>query len=186
LNQASHWASYWADYNINQARVRMGNYIANSRAAQDIMAFERFLFLDVPMSFAGGELAVVGWRALGVGRFLANGAGRMFMEGESSLVPQIGKKLDFVFGKATGRLHNIQRSITMERQLNSIGIFDNAAGNSYLRSHLGQVLNNSKSILSSEGGFVTRESLLMGPNGGLQMQSVWKGQDLISIVLKGR
>lgn len=104
----------------------------------------------------------------------------------SSLVPNIDKKLDFVFGKATGSLHNIQRSTTMQRQLNRIGIFDNAAGRSYLNGHLGKVLNNSKSILSSEGGFITRESLLMGPNGGLKMQSVWKGRDLITIKLMGR
>ncbi|MCC5945592.1 MAG: hypothetical protein JJT94_11710 [Bernardetiaceae bacterium] len=104
----------------------------------------------------------------------------------NSLVPNIGKKLDFVFGKATGRLHNIQRSTAMQRQLNSIGIFDNEIGRSYLNSHLGKVLNNSKNILSSKDGFITRESLLMGLNGGLKMQSVWKGQDLITIKLMGR
>lgn len=103
----------------------------------------------------------------------------------SSMVPNIGRKLDFVFGKATGRLHNIQRSTTMNRQLNSIGIFDNAEGRSLLNGHLGSVLNKSEGVLS-EGGFVTRESLLMGPNGGLKMESVWKGQDLITIKLMGR
>ncbi|WP_438422230.1 hypothetical protein [Aquimarina macrocephali] len=74
----------------------------------------------------------------------------------------------------------------MQRQLSSIGVFDNASGRTYLSGHLGKVLNTPGSILSSEGGFITRESLLMGPNGGLMMQSIWKEEDLITIILKGK
>jgi len=37
-------------------------------------------------------------------------------------------KLAYVFGKATGSAHNIERSTGMLRQLESVGIFDNAAG----------------------------------------------------------
>ncbi|WP_345231342.1 hypothetical protein, partial [Olivibacter ginsenosidimutans] len=42
----------------------------------------------------------------------------------------IGTKLEYVFGKATGSAHNIERSTGMLRQLESVGIFDNAAGRS--------------------------------------------------------
>lgn len=43
----------------------------------------------------------------------------MTVLGEANL-----KKLDFLFGKATGRLHNINRSLAMLRQLEKIGFFD--------------------------------------------------------------
>ncbi|OJX28470.1 MAG: hypothetical protein BGO86_07625 [Chryseobacterium sp. 36-9] len=39
---------------------------------QDIKAMEKFLFIDVPMSFAGGELFSAGWKAAGIGKFLSN------------------------------------------------------------------------------------------------------------------
>lgn len=104
-------------------------------------------------------------------------------KGNFSSLPKIGKKLDFVFGKATGRLHNIQRSTTMERQLNAIGIFDNEGGRNYLKAHLSEVFNDITNILSKESGFVTKESVLMGPSGGLKMQSVWNGDELITIKL---
>jgi len=100
-------------------------------------------------------------------------------------LPNLGNKLEFAFGNATGRLHNLQRSTTMMRQLNKIGIFNNAAGKSHLVKHLNRVFLNTKNVLSNEGGFVTKESILMGPNGGLKMQSVWKGRDLITIKLMG-
>jgi hypothetical protein len=44
------------------------------------------------------------------------------------LTPVIGNKLMYLFGKASGNAHNIQRSTDMARQLAQIGIFDNPAG----------------------------------------------------------
>src|SRR5699024_8424393 len=43
-------------------------------------------------------------------------------------IPEYGRKMDYVFGQATGSKHNIDRSIAMEKQLNSIGIFDTKEG----------------------------------------------------------
>lgn len=101
-------------------------------------------------------------------------------------IPQIGEKLKYVFGKATGSLHNIERSTGMAKQLNSIGIFDNSTGNSYLKNHLTEVLNNPSNILKMQtNGRVIRESLLMGPKGGLKMHSIWEESKLITIELFG-
>ncbi|PWN69184.1 hypothetical protein C1631_014070 [Chryseobacterium phosphatilyticum] len=87
-------ANYWADYNLQQSRIRLGNAIANSRIAQEIGAFEKFLFLDLPLSFAGGELAVIGWRTLGVGRFLTGSLSKLTTT-EGFLGGSIGVKLPF-------------------------------------------------------------------------------------------
>lgn len=96
----------------------------------------------------------------------------------------IGTKLEYVFGKATGSVHNIERSTGMLRQLESVGIFDNAAGRSLLNSHLESVYSGSKGILQSNGRYL-RESLLMGPNGGLKVESIWEGNKLITVKLLG-
>ena len=89
----------------------------------------------------------------------------------------------------------------MENSLNRIGIFDNASGREYLLSHLNQVLNDASNISNTEirsyiakelpgcpeitYTAVTKESLLMGPYGGLKLESVWDGNRLLSIVIKG-
>ena len=41
---------------------------------------------------------------------------------EGGLKADFGKKLEYIFGNATGTSHNVERSIAMEKQLNSIGI----------------------------------------------------------------
>jgi len=96
----------------------------------------------------------------------------------------IGTKLEYVFGKATGSAHNIERSTGMLRQLESVGIFDNAAGRSLLNSHLESVYSGTKGILQSNGRYL-RESLLMGPRGGLKVESIWDENKLITVKLLG-
>ena len=49
-------------------------------------------------------------------------------EAVTSELPNIGDKLKYVSGKATGNAHNEIRSKEMLRQLNSIGILDNNGG----------------------------------------------------------
>ena len=96
----------------------------------------------------------------------------------------IGTKLEYVFGEATGSAHNIERSTGMLRQLESVGIFNNAAGRSLLNSHLESVYSGTKGILQSNGRYL-RESLLMGPRGGLKVESIWEGNNLITVKLLG-
>ncbi|MEM6321500.1 MAG: 3-coathanger stack domain-containing protein, partial [Bacteroidota bacterium] len=104
--------------------------------------------------------------------------------GARSVLPQLGRKLDFVFGKATGSAHNIERSTDMLRNLNRIGVFDNAAGRSLFRSHLNETFNATEGIIQANGR-VLRESLLMGPRGGVKVTSIWDKNKLITIILKG-
>ena len=113
----------------------------------------------------------------------------------------LGSKLDYLFGKASGNKHNIERSKSMQAELRRIGIHDNSFGREYITNHLNDVLNDSSNISNVEirsytakqlpGTPVieytstTRESLLMGPGGAVKIESVWDGNRLITIIVKG-
>ncbi len=99
---------------------------------------------------------------------------------------ELGHKLDYVFGKATGNAHNIERAQSMLRQLESVGLFDNKHSRFYLTSHFKEVERRSDNILSTQSnGRVVRESLIMGPQGGLKAESVWQDTKLITVKLYG-
>lgn len=99
---------------------------------------------------------------------------------------ELGSKLDFVFGRATGNRHNIERSIGMENQLRRVGIFDTPAGRAHVQQHLDDVLGDASNIARTQAnGRTVRESLLMGPRGGLKVESVWDDQRLVTVILRG-
>lgn len=109
--------------------------------------------------------------------------------------------MDYLFGKATGNKHNIERSKAMQTELQKIGIHDTASGREYISNHLDDVLKDSSNISNIETrSYVakelpgkpvveytatTRESLLMGPGGAVKVESVWDGNRLITVVVKG-
>ena len=113
----------------------------------------------------------------------------------------LGNKLDYLFGKATGSKHNIERSKAMQAELARIGIYDTPSGREYLSKHLNDVLKDPTNISKTEtrsyitkeipGRLVveytatTRESLLMGPRGTVLVESVWDGDRLLTIIIKG-
>lgn len=113
---------------------------------------------------------------------------------------QIDKKLDFLFGKATGRAHNIHRTKSMQISLQKIGVHDNKVGRETLIEHLEKICNDPTNIIEVKkkiftykelpnkpvGSYisVTRESFLMGPGGGVRLESVWKGNELLSVIIK--
>ncbi|MGJ4945582.1 RHS repeat-associated core domain-containing protein [Bradyrhizobium sp. HKCCYLS1011] len=102
------------------------------------------------------------------------------------IVPNLGRKLDFFLGKATGNAHNIDRSTGMLRQLRDIGLDDTAATRQYLADHLRGVVNDASNIARTQAdGRVVRESLLTGPDGALKLESVWEGDKLITGRLYG-
>jgi RHS repeat-associated protein len=104
----------------------------------------------------------------------------------ATAAPIIGSKLDYMFGKATGSIHNIQRSVDMLRQLNRIGIFDNNSGRNYVMNAFIQAFKDPNTIAKiQENGRTVREFLLMGPNGGVKVQSIWEGAKLITFELFG-
>ena len=101
-------------------------------------------------------------------------------------VPELGRKLEYFLGNATGNAHNIQRSTQMLSQLNRIGLSDNPATPQYLTKHLTRLINDPSNIARVEAmGRVVRESLLMGPTGGLKFETIWEGNKLITGIFFG-
>ncbi|WP_100303411.1 RHS repeat-associated core domain-containing protein [Lacrimispora celerecrescens] len=109
----------------------------------------------------------------------------------------IGNKLDYVFGQATGSAHNIQRSQSMASELAHIGIQDTPANRALLQSHFESVginLNNIagtelRSYIANGQTFnytaIIRESFFMGPSGGAGFRTVWEGYRLLTIIILG-
>ena len=95
--------------------------------------------------------------------------------------PELGRKLEYFLGRTTGNAHNVQRSTRILSRLERIGLPDNPANRQYLTEHLTHVLNDPSSIVRVEArGRVVRESLLMGPRGGLKLETIWEGNQLIT------
>ncbi len=99
------------------------------------------------------------------------------------LAPEFGRKLDFIFGQAT--VPNVQRSVGMLQELRKIGINDTAESRTYVANHLTQVLNDASNIVQRAGDRTIRESFLMGPTGGVKLESVWEGTKLITVKIFG-
>lgn len=125
--------------------------------------------------------------------------GTMDQEGRSKA--DLGNKLDYLFGKGKGSQHNIERSKAMKTELSKIGIQDTTSGRQYLTEHLNNALNDSSNIRNIENRTyiakelpgtpvveytaTVKESLLMGPGGGLVVESIWDGNRLLTVILKG-
>lgn len=198
--------SYWNGYssNLGGANSSLNSAIRNNSATRDIDRTVNELISWIPGaeiaelsnafdSYKEGDYWGAGFSTLGaipivgklgklggkLGKKLFEKAGVKF--GKSA---HIGTKLEYVFGKATGNAHNIERSTEMLRKLQSIGIFDNKAGRSLMKSHLESIYSSTKGILQSNGRYL-RESILMGPNGGVKVESVWEGNKLITVKLLG-
>jgi RHS repeat-associated protein len=98
----------------------------------------------------------------------------------------IGNKLEYVLGHATGRQHNLDRSRQLVDQLNKIGLYDSVKTRQYLTNHFNDVLNQNNNISKvMSNGTVIRESLLMGPNGGIMVKTTWEGNILRTVIFKG-
>ncbi|MBM4128106.1 MAG: hypothetical protein FJ247_12280 [Nitrospira sp.] len=98
----------------------------------------------------------------------------------------LGQKLDYLFGKATGRAHSIERSTDMLRHMERIGLPDTPANRQLMSQHFQGVLNDATNIVATgRNGTTIRESLLMGPNGGVKVTSYWDGETLRTFILEG-
>jgi hypothetical protein len=104
----------------------------------------------------------------------------------SSRTADIGRKLEYLFGNATGRAHNLERSADMLRQMERIGLPDTLANRQLMSKHFQDVLNNASNIAGSgRNGSVIRESLLMGPTGAVKIRSWWEGDKHMTFILEG-
>lgn len=95
--------------------------------------------------------------------------------------PNIGNKLEYAFGNATGSPHNISRSIQNENNLNSIGIFDNEKGRTLMNDYLQEAYNQRLNGVLQDNGRIKVNTLVSGPNGLLNMETIWDGSKLITI-----
>ena len=104
----------------------------------------------------------------------------------SKVAPELGGKLNYMFGRATGAAHNVQRSQSMLAQMHRIGLSDTVANRAYVAQHLTKVARDASNIVVTQAnGRVVRQSLLMGPKGGLKLESIWEGTKLITVRLFG-
>ena len=70
--------------------------------------------------------------------------------------------------------------------MNSIGIYDNENGRKIILDALSHTLNDKTSIKESlRDGRTLRESLLVGPQGVLKMETIWDGEKLITVKILG-
>ncbi len=96
--------------------------------------------------------------------------------------PNIGRKLDFLFGKSGGR--NATRSQDMAAQLENIGIKDTAGNRQYVVDQLTKAFNGPASS-PGRNGAVWRETVLIGPDGGaVGLNTLWRGEQLVTIIVK--
>ena len=108
--------------------------------------------------------------------------------------PVLKDKLKYVFGEATGRKHNIDRSLGMASELSKIGINNTSFGKEVVKDHLIKTYNDSSSIISSKPWYnnyngifynkTTRESFLKGVSGGVKIESTWWNNELKTIIIK--
>ncbi|MFQ3610672.1 MAG: RHS repeat-associated core domain-containing protein, partial [Fimbriimonadales bacterium] len=100
-------------------------------------------------------------------------------------LPELGRKLDYIFGKASGDPHSVRRSRALQQELQRIGINDTPENREYLTAHLTWVLNDPTNIREVQrNGRIVRESLLMGPKGGCKLETIWEGDKLITVIIK--
>jgi RHS repeat-associated protein len=113
------------------------------------------------MAAGVGEVAQAVTRTMQVGRALVDEA-----------------KLGYMLGRASGRAHNLARTLQNVRQLARIGIQDTPAGREALRAHLEAVVKDTSNIArqftNEFGTFQIRESVLAGPTGVLKLESSWQ------------
>ena len=106
----------------------------------------------------------------------------------------LGKKLDYQFGKAGGNKHNIDRTNGLKAEMDKLGFDDTLENRAYFEQYYNDILNDSSNIVGVpktasyvENGvthyytITTRESFLMGKHGGAKVTTHWDGNRLLTI-----
>ncbi|WP_228450446.1 Hint domain-containing protein, partial [Chryseobacterium rhizosphaerae] len=65
------------EFTFDQNNSLLYDAIENTKVGQSVSAAERFLFLELPGSFVGGELLSAGWRAAGLSKIICGPLGRL-------------------------------------------------------------------------------------------------------------
>jgi filamentous hemagglutinin len=93
-------------------------------------------------------------------------------------------KLDYLFGKATGKgsldpSHTLTRTNQNALQMKRLGVHDTPEGHEILRRHLQKVIQGDSNIIDLHsdqyGLFEVRESFFIGPSGkSVKFQTSWQ------------
>jgi len=94
--------------------------------------------------------------------------------------PELSRKINYIFGQATGSQHNIDRSTAMLQQLQRIGIHNTQSGRSHVSDAIVSAYHNVAPVVLDTGRHL-REFMVMGPNGGVLMRTIWDGARLITV-----
>ncbi len=94
---------------------------------------------------------------------------------------QVGEKLEYIFGNATGNEHNIDRSKGLLKHVQSIGINDTPNG----RQYIFEQLMNVPDAVSDLPGRHRYSSLIWGLGGVRQMDTIWDNGKLITVYIFG-
>ena len=97
--------------------------------------------------------------------------------------PILGDKLKYIFGQATGSVHNIQRSIQMLNQLKRMGIYNTPYWRNYISNQIIKMFKSRGYVQAN--GRIVKEAMLYGPGGGIKIRTIWDGLRLITIELFG-
>ena len=105
-------------------------------------------------------------------RVAVDGAGRISVQIDA-------KKFDYLFGRAGGRDHNIDRTKQNVAEMKRLGIPDNPEGYDMITRHLSDAVQNKSNVtktFSNEWGtFEVRQSLFAGPSGKFSIfESTWQ------------
>ncbi|MBQ1328319.1 MAG: hypothetical protein IIY49_09840, partial [Eubacterium sp.] len=103
------------------------------------------------------------------------------VSGQTGGEANVGNKIEYVMGNATGSKHNIERSLEMEKTLNSIGIYDNEEGREIVLNAFQDAYSNLSDGIVKENGRITVNTLLLGPNGCACRKTIWEGNKLITV-----
>ncbi|HVB21156.1 MAG TPA: hypothetical protein VNG51_04340 [Ktedonobacteraceae bacterium] len=88
-------------------------------------------------------------------------------------------KFRYIFGKATGRQHNLDRSNGMALQMKRLGVLDNSDCIGLLTDNLQAAALDDTNVTSTRstewGTFIEKESLFAGPSGKFALfRSIWQ------------
>lgn len=79
------------------------------------------------------------------------------------------KKFDYLFGRAGGGKHNLDRTNQLAPEMKRLGVIDDANGRSIISEHFNSVTKKTNNIVKQYtdqyGSFEIRESFFIGPSG---------------------
>lgn len=103
----------------------------------------------------------------------------------SSIKPNIGSKVEYARGNASGSVHNVRRSLDNAAQLSRIGIHDNIIGREIVEASFKNAFNSNIDLIMNSAGSTKVYTLIVGPGGFLGMESVWTGSKLVTFIFFG-